>query len=1601
MTWWRRHSDSEGLLDHVEDVVRAQKCATFLTWLDKAGTESVNLNFEIFWNRSSALGRALLEEANSGDRVLLCFTPGPAFYVAFWACLRSGVIAVPVYPPDPSKLAKAIAKLTLVQEACDARLCLSDDAVDLLRHTTGLFHTWPRSLKWWNVQKECLSSGTTTSMMMSGALESSSSQSEEDSVAFLQFTSGSTGDPKGVMVSFGNLWHNVNCILLPYDVEGVRRGGSGFTGRFTVVSWLPQYHDLGLVYAHVARLCHGDHAVYMSPMTFIAKPTSWLDAISKYKAQVLMAPDFGYRLVAKRALLSAKKKKDYWDLSSVLICTTGAERLREETYASLFDVLGPYGFNATITPAYGLAESVVDVVATVLNQKAAATSPLPRRDVAVGSPQDYLVTIKIVDPETRTLVPNGETGEIFVSSPSVCLGYWGRPELSEEIFRARLNPDDGLRYLRTGDLGYFDDEGRLYICARLKDMIIVDGKNYYADDCEIAVQESDPDAIRPGCVASFSHDDGFTEGLVIVFEIRSDHKGDEVAERIMDAVSKDVGLRPQRIVAIEEKTIPKTTSGKIRRRAVREALDAGELRVIYDSNDIVHRVTYDSIVSDILTTRDSDDGVDVVQIEVLDLVSAPVEVLVPTKTPPPQQQKTFISWIHSLFARETFFGGGSEEHIEEQPKMEVVQLGPGTWVTAIEASVPDDPNILDRVRFATEFGDDDRVGLRAREILATEVPVAQAVQLAFIETAVEASVMGMGKQLGDRSVSLAMLGLTSMEASQLVHDLSSSLHVDVDMELLLQPDTPTSSIAVEILHMAKGDGGDRFAPRDASFTDVDPEKPNQVPKWLFDGLQLAGTFLVVTLVALSILPAYHYGLFVQWHYKTVAGHRILVRRQNKPWSHLTLAGTNVYGLLIPIVIPIFMASLSVVSLGMKWLVVGKYRPSVVHRGTLEFLRWWLVDRIFDQWEFFCGSFVKDTIFINIFYRLAGAHVALDASIDAFLREFDLVTIERRASVDGAIFTRLFEPGGTLRFAPVTIEERATVRASAVVMPGTTLEPHADLDHLATTAVGMRLRRGRRYVGSPAQEADDIVLGQDENEDPSDENDLEKQTTNAEEGHSWLLYESMKLMSLIPILYGPFLTSASVLALCLQRMDWTEWDFRYRELVYWVMGYAWGITTTVLLTIAAKWLLLGRVRPGNKTTRRLRVWIVEYLWFRIVGNHGILLFEENGWIQNIIWRALGADVAMDAVMLTLGTASAAEMDLVQIKSGAFLSGCKIKCEGQSVSIGRNAQVGVRARVHGGAVVEDDAVVGHLTIADRVVSSGTALLGRSNSRSSVPHDHTGSMATTGLALVCRGLYTTTSRILLLIFLTASLAPAYDLAVLVLYGSPTFYKDDEYLTGLDGDQKRWTPPMDRNLAIVLVAGPISMVARLGFLLAVRLWQFVVVHDYRLKPTDPRLVAPSRYLAAFAEYQITLLVALGEFIMPLINGSISAVMVLRFFGATVHSSVYFNTNYLYECPLTTLEADCVIDRYNVSMAHVFTKGRMIFKRKIVKKAAILHPHGLTWAGDVVPEGIVLAPTAKLHSNFGDDDDDDDDNAIPYYDPGTWLYGSPARHIPSLHSSV
>lgn len=502
-----------------------------------------------------AIAHALLQQLNPGDRALLLYPLGLDFIAAFFGCLYAGVIAVPSYVPIRERELK---RLLAIAMSSKPRAVLGTRAiVSSVRQKTGAL---PDLL--WLATDMPLAPASIEPVALTG-----------DSLAFLQYTSGSTGWPKGVMVSHAGILAN----------EQMIKEGFGHDQDMTVVGWLPHFHDMGLIGNILQPLYVGGNAVLISPMDFLRDPHKWLRAISRFRAHTSGAPNFGYKLCVTRRPTSLEGI----DLSSWRVAYTGSEPIQAETLTAFTRAFEIYGFRAdAFYPCYGLAEATLFVTGVRKGQGYLTSSRDGRTRVGCGRAWGE-EDVRVVDLDSRLPVKDGEEGEIWVAGPHVAAGYWDRLEETEQTFGARL-PGSDLRYLRTGDLGFFED-GQLYVSGRLKDLVVVRGENHYPQDIEVTVEASHP-AVRPGCVAAFAID-GPEDRLAVVAEVTPDKvngHAQAICDRIREAVTEEHGLRAHLVVLTPPGNILRTSSGKVQRRATREALAAGRLRLIEPKWRTIH-----------------------------------------------------------------------------------------------------------------------------------------------------------------------------------------------------------------------------------------------------------------------------------------------------------------------------------------------------------------------------------------------------------------------------------------------------------------------------------------------------------------------------------------------------------------------------------------------------------------------------------------------------------------------------------------------------------------------------------------------------------------------------------------------------------------------------------------------------------------------------------------------------------------------------------------------------------------------------------------------------------------------------------------------------
>ena len=545
------------------------------TFLTDGERQEESYTFAELDRRARIIGASLQEQTQAGERVLLIYPSGLDFIAAFFGCLYAGVIAVPVYPPSAVRNDRSLVKFRAIAQDVQARVVLT--ATGISSRVAGLLSQSPE------IQGARL-------LITDQLSETIAEQWQEpiiarDTLAFLQYTSGSTGIPKGVMITHGNLLHNSSLVERYCEHPPEAHG----------VTWLPLYHDLGLIGGILQPLYAGYESTIMAPTAFLQRPIRWLQALSRKKGTISGAPNFAYDLCARKV---TSGQKVGLDLSHWEIVANGAEPVRAETLERFADAFAECGLRRNyLYPCYGLAEATLVVSAgkkgifpTVgmfkaqdLEHDEAVETFIAEKNVntlvSIGQSHPDQNVI-IVDSETRTECREGRVGEIWVAGPSVAQGYWQQPEESEYTFHAQLQDGSGP-FLRTGDLG-FVQKGELFITGRLKDLIIIRGSNHYPQDIEKTVEASHP-ALRLNGSAAFSIEAEGEERLVIVQEIERTALSsnlDDVVTAIREAIATQHEIQVYTIALIKPGSLPKTSSGKVQRRGSRESYLDGSLSII-------------------------------------------------------------------------------------------------------------------------------------------------------------------------------------------------------------------------------------------------------------------------------------------------------------------------------------------------------------------------------------------------------------------------------------------------------------------------------------------------------------------------------------------------------------------------------------------------------------------------------------------------------------------------------------------------------------------------------------------------------------------------------------------------------------------------------------------------------------------------------------------------------------------------------------------------------------------------------------------------------------------------------------------------------------
>jgi len=520
-----------------------------------------------------AIAGGILADARPGDRALLVYEAGLDFVCALLGCMYAGVIAVPLPAPEASRVHTSMVRLDAVMKDCGARLLLGNPrTLDLMRGSTENLEGFSTA-RWLDTQE--IARGAAPNRLTFPPIES---------LAYLQYTSGSTTSPKGVMISHANIVGHL---------AGMQKG-LGYDAATVSICWMPHFHDYGLIEGVLLPLFNGTPAYLMSPFAFLKRPASWLDAISRFGGTHTQAFNFAYRYCARRV---TDAQRETLDLSSLQSAGNGGEPIHPETSEEFFRAFSSRGLRReALAPVFGLAEATLLVSAVPVTEAPVVgrfnAKALGRGEVEPTSDErgaQFVVAcgrllpqteVAIVEPQSRQRRQPHEVGEIWVNAPGVARGYWERPDDSNETFRARIAGEaDGPTYMRTGDLGFMHD-GQLYISAREKDLIIVHGLNHYPQDIEWTVQQTDA-VMRGDNGAAFSIDVDGEERLCIVQEVeRGRYSEEELAammRKVTDAITEQHGIPLHGAALIKRASLPKTTSGKIKRRACRQAFLDGAL----------------------------------------------------------------------------------------------------------------------------------------------------------------------------------------------------------------------------------------------------------------------------------------------------------------------------------------------------------------------------------------------------------------------------------------------------------------------------------------------------------------------------------------------------------------------------------------------------------------------------------------------------------------------------------------------------------------------------------------------------------------------------------------------------------------------------------------------------------------------------------------------------------------------------------------------------------------------------------------------------------------------------------------------------------------
>lgn len=562
------------LLTLVETRARLTPQKQAYKFLYETGNNPI-VTFNDIKNKAIQIAIVLQKRLLEKERILLLFQPGLEFICAFYGCVFAGAIPVPAYPP---KLNRSIIRLNTIAHDAQAKLALTTDTILKSVHSRIDENTPLKHLDWLAID----------ALAHRSPSEWQRPNSQPEDTAFLQYTSGSTANPKGVMVTNKNILYNCEMIKHAFEHDT----------DFVSFSWLPPYHDMGLIGHILQPMYLGILSILMSPTTFLQNPYSWLKAISDYRVTTSGGPNFAYQLCVQKITPEQKKTLD---LSCWEIAFTGAEPIHAETINAFSRAFASCHFRkSTFYPCYGLAEATLFVSGAnkstePIIQEVDSFAMRKNRIERVSKQTKKIATlvscgrassaqrVKILDPVTLTESPRNWIGEVWIQGPNVTKGYWNNPEATRAAYKAYLADTREGPFLRTGDLGFLREDNELFITGRLKDLIIINGKNFYPQDMELLVEKNET-AIKPHAVAAFSVEKEKSEAVVIVAElIREALKKcnpNQIGENIKKAFYEQFEVIPETLVLIKPGTMPKTSSGKIQRHVARDQYLSQQLETV-------------------------------------------------------------------------------------------------------------------------------------------------------------------------------------------------------------------------------------------------------------------------------------------------------------------------------------------------------------------------------------------------------------------------------------------------------------------------------------------------------------------------------------------------------------------------------------------------------------------------------------------------------------------------------------------------------------------------------------------------------------------------------------------------------------------------------------------------------------------------------------------------------------------------------------------------------------------------------------------------------------------------------------------------------------